>query len=261
MLGRALRIGLTFRNEQCTGQITTLVHLGLKKDQDTIYSEFRAAAIGDANEVASALCIIPRAMSYASSRAKAVLQDAEQQAQAHPSSSLLAFAVVGRRVQEDTIGRFLDEVVKRVITEAGTANQASVPACTILMYQEFFACWMAPVFSYTFCDDLEQQWRQQAQTSAHHAPGGASGMSVTPKSGGDPSANGGGGGGSGSPSGKTADGAGAATQGQATTPPELRVWQTSRGSSRRRPSSHNAAAWRRGATHSAGCPRSRGRFH
>ncbi len=38
MLGRALRIGLTFCNEQCTGQITTLVHLGLKKDQDTIYT-------------------------------------------------------------------------------------------------------------------------------------------------------------------------------------------------------------------------------
>ncbi len=154
------------------------------------------------------MCIIPRAMSYASSRAKAVLQDAEQQAQAHPSSSLLAFAVVGRRVQGDTIGHFLDEVVKRVTFEAGAANPASVTACTILMYQEFFACWMAPVFSYTFCDDFEQRWRQQAQASAHHAPGGASGTSATPKSGGDPSTNGGGGGGGGCPSGKTADGAG-----------------------------------------------------
>jgi hypothetical protein len=139
MLGRALRVGLTFCNEQCTGQITTLVHLGLKKDQNTIYTEFSAAALGDAGEVASALCIILRAMSYASSRAKAVLQDAEQQAQAHPSSSLLAFAVLGRRVQEATLGRFLDEVVKRITTdsEAGAAHSATATTCTILMYQEF----------------------------------------------------------------------------------------------------------------------------
>jgi hypothetical protein len=167
MLGRALRIRLTFCNEHCTGQVTTLVHLGLKRDQDAIYSEFSAAAHGDASGVAVALCIIPRAMSYASGRAKAVLQDAEQQARAHPSSSLLAFAAVGRRVQEETIGRFLDEVVKRITTEAGAASPASVTACTILMYQEFFAGWMAPVFSYTFCDDLEQRWRLQAQASAH----------------------------------------------------------------------------------------------
>jgi hypothetical protein len=157
-------------------------------------------------------------MSYASSRAKAVLQDAEQQAQAHPSSSLLAFAVLGRRVQEATLGRFLDEVVKRITTEAAAAHSAAVTTCTIFMYQEFFAGWMAPVFAYTFCDDLELRWRQQAQASAHHAPGSASSMSVTPKSGGDPSANGSCGGGGGGPSSMTADGAGTAAQDQATTP-------------------------------------------
>ncbi len=108
MLGRALRVGLTFCNEHCSGQVTTLVHLGFKKDQDAIYSEFSTAAHGDASGVAVALCIIPRVMSYASSRAKAVLQDAEQQAQAYPSSALFAFAAVGRRVQEESIGRFLD---------------------------------------------------------------------------------------------------------------------------------------------------------
>jgi hypothetical protein len=214
MLGRALRIGLTFCNEHCTGQITTLVHLGLKSEQDAIYSEFSAAAHGDASGVAVALCIIPRAISYASSRAKAVLQDAEQQARAHPSSSLLAFAATGRRVQEGTIGRFLDEVVKRITTEAGAAaSPAAVTACTILMYQEFLAGWMAPVFSFMFCDDLEQRWRLQAQASAHQ--GGAGNTLVTPRTGGgDPAAQGGRGGSGGSPGSKTADGAGTATQGQ-----------------------------------------------
>ncbi len=87
--------------------------------------------------------------------------------------------MLGRRVQEATLGRFLDEVVKRITTEAAAAHPAAVTTCTILMYQEFFAGWMAPVFAYTFCDDLEQRWRQQAQASAHHAPGSASCMSAT----------------------------------------------------------------------------------
>eukprot|EP00291_Cryptomonas_curvata_P000689 CAMPEP_0172182580 /NCGR_PEP_ID=MMETSP1050-20130122/18478_1 /TAXON_ID=233186 /ORGANISM="Cryptomonas curvata, Strain CCAP979/52" /LENGTH=697 /DNA_ID=CAMNT_0012856041 /DNA_START=843 /DNA_END=2939 /DNA_ORIENTATION=+ len=182
-----------FLQRALLGQVTTLVHLGLKKDQDAIYSEFSAAAHGDASGVAVALCIIPRAMSYASSRAKAVLQDAEQQARAYPSSSLLAFAAMGRRVQEDTIGRFLDEVVKRITTEAGAASPASVTACTILMYQEFFAA------------------------SVHQ--GGAGNTSGTPRAGGDSAGQGGGGGGGGGLGGKAADGAGTANQGQSATSP------------------------------------------
>ena len=218
MLGRALRIGLTFCNEHCTGQLTTLVHNGLKREQDAIYSEFSAAANGDASGVAVALCIIPRAISYASSRAKAVLQDAEQQARAHPSSALLAFASQGRSVQEDTVGRFLDEVVKRITTEASAAaSPLAVTACTILMYQEFLAGWMAPVFSFIFCEDLEQRWRLRAQASAHQ--GGAGNTSVTPKGGGESATQGGGGGSGGSLGGKTSDGAGTATQGQSVQTP------------------------------------------
>ena len=212
MLGRALRVGLTFCNEHCSVQITTLVHLGLKKDQDAIYSEFCAAANGDASGAAVALCIIPRVMSYASNRAKAVLQDAEQQAQAYPASTLFAFAAVGRRAQEESISRYLEEVVKRITIEASAASPAFVTACTILMYQEFLAGWMAPVFSFMFCDDLEQRWRLQAQASAHQ--GGGGNTSGTPRAGGGSGVQGGGGGGGG---GRAADGAGTPPQGQPAT--------------------------------------------
>jgi hypothetical protein len=74
-------------------------------------------------------------MSYASNRAKAVLQDAEQQAQTQPSSSLLAFAAQGRTVQEATRCRFLDEVVQRITAKSTAAHSAPVTTCTILMYQ------------------------------------------------------------------------------------------------------------------------------
>ena len=174
MMGRSLRIGLTFCDDKCSDQVTTLIWKSLKDEQEVIFKAFSHAA-GDTTQLAAALCAVPGMTLYAISRAKAVLHAATLLAVAHPTSTFIAHVAACRASQSDTISTLFDELTRRVNTVVSATQDDKKTQCAVAMYHEFVSSWMSPVYSPSTSDELEELWKRlsQARSSLSSGGGGA----------------------------------------------------------------------------------------
>ena len=161
MLGRFLRVGLTFCNEHITDQMTRVVHARLADEQSKLYADFQDAA---RTNLSRALCIIPQALQYATQRMMAVRQDAHARAMMHPGSAMFQHILVQRTAQEVALVAFKDEVVKRITKGAESLGPEHQPSCSVLMWQEFFGGWMPADYSAAYCEDVFSRWQRIQQS-------------------------------------------------------------------------------------------------
>ena len=158
MLGRMLRVALTFWNEHCGFcSITAVQFQYLHAEQAKLYSEFLQSA---ETGTGAAVCAAPSILLFARRRLKAAEVCAVQRSALYPNSAFLAHVKGGRAKQRLQLDAFMDKVTKRVSDQMNSAPASVRVQVATLMWQEFLGGWMPITYSATYCDELLAEWQR-----------------------------------------------------------------------------------------------------
>lgn len=172
MLGRFLRIALTFCTMEFLNQMTCLLHHQHEQEVNRLYNDFVAAARDD---YAAAVCLMPRMLAYAGQAMKTIQQEARARAAQFPESGFFASMLARRMTQAQELDRFMDEVLKRVTNDSKSVPMDVRAAVVVGMWQEFFGGWMAAAFSGIYCDEVRARWSLIKQTGFLSSAAGSGG--------------------------------------------------------------------------------------
>jgi len=168
MLGRILRIALTFCNRDVREQMTQVVFKQAQQEQTKLYNNFLQVAPAS---WAEALVMVPLFFGIASTTMRAAASDARQRCALFPESRFLSSVEQKRADQAASLEQFTEAVLQRVSSEVSGAPAHARAECAVLMWAEFLGGWMATSFSGQYCDDMRRQWMsvQRNMPSDGHA--------------------------------------------------------------------------------------------
>jgi hypothetical protein len=168
MLGRILRIALTFCNREVLEQMTQVVFKQVQQDQVKLYSSFLEVAQADR---AAALVMVPLFFGLAATAMRAAVGDSRQRCVLFPESRFFAFVEQRRVGQAASLEQFTDAVLQRVSSEVEGVPAHVRAEVAVLMWAEFLGGWLPISFSGQYCDEARRQWmniRQNMTTDGGH---------------------------------------------------------------------------------------------
>jgi hypothetical protein len=169
MLGRILRIALTFCNREVLEQMTQVVFKQVQQEQTKLYSSFLEVAQADR---AAALVMVPLFFGFAVTTMRTAVGDSRQRCALFPESRFFAFVEQRRVGQAASLEQFTEAVLQRVSSEVEGAPAHVRAECAVLMWAEFLGGWLPTSFSGQYCDEARRQWlniRQNMTSDGGHA--------------------------------------------------------------------------------------------
>ncbi len=155
MLGRILRITLTFCNREVLEQMTQVVFKQVEQEQTKIYNNFLEVASAQA-DWAAALVMVPLFFAFAVQTMRMAVGDARQRL--FPESRFFASVEQKRAGQAASLEQFTEAVLRRVTSEVARASAHALAKCAVLMWAEFLGGWMPTSFSCQYCEETRRQW-------------------------------------------------------------------------------------------------------
>ncbi len=172
MLGRFLRVALTFCNRDSSTQRRKVVFKLMEDEQAQLNTNFLLAARQD---LAAALGIVPQILAFATQLVRTVTTDAPQRCALYPESGFFA-AVYGKRLgQAAGMERFAEEVMRRVTFETQGVPSHIRAERAVGMWQEFLGGWMPTSLSGPYCDGVHKRWSAIKQSGVSPADGHSNG--------------------------------------------------------------------------------------
>jgi len=152
LLGRKLRILMTWCNEQFRDELSCTTHARLQDEQSRLYSTFLATVD---SKPGSALIMVPRVLTYARNRMASIVQNADRRAFMYPVSSYFQYVASQRMLQKTQLDPFLAAVEKRISARVEHLEASLATQITLLMWQEFLSGWLPLAYSASRCNALQ----------------------------------------------------------------------------------------------------------
>ena len=160
LLGRKLRILLTWCNEQFKDELSCTTHSRLQDEQGRLYSTLLTTMD---SKPGSALIMVPRVLTYARNRMASIVQNADRRAFMYPLSPYFQYVAAQRALQKAQLDPFLAAVEKRISARVEHLEASLATQITLLMWREFLSGWLPPAYSASLCSELQAQSAQLEQ--------------------------------------------------------------------------------------------------
>ena len=169
LLGRKLRILLTWCNEQFKDELSCTTHARLQDEQSRLYSTFLATMD---SKPGSALIMVPRVLTYARNRMASIVQNADRRAFMYPLSPYFQYVAAQRVLQKAQLDPFLAAVEKRISARVEHLEASLATQITLLMWREVLSGWLPPAYSASHCSELQARIAQLEQQAGSYLGAG-----------------------------------------------------------------------------------------